>query len=515
MKLAYLIFLMLLNSWVLYGQSAGTLDITFDSDGLLFSNPGSVEDRGVAVATQPDGKIVVAGNSALANDRRSIVSRFLPDGSTDFTFGVNGHRILNMQPGVDDYFNDILIQPDGKILLSGPSESGNIFRTNVARLLPNGALDTGFGINGMKTYIFSGGSCHPYGMSLDASGRILIGGNESNNLFVLRLLSDGSIDSTFSGDGIAVDLPPGIFGLAFGLCIDNVGRIITVGYSFSPFSYMIARYDSAGALDTTFGQGGVTLIPKAGFIGLYDCEVQADGKIVACGSFDDTGGGSNHDFVILRLNDNGTPDSTFAGDGVLEVSVSNDRDILQSVILQPDGKIMVAGYAGNSTVAGDFALLRLNSDGSFDTSFGSNGLVLTDFGGSMDIGSMVVLQPDLKVVLCGWSLQNNKWNMAIARYHTGLFTNVNDIDYNTDEYSVFPSPANNEIWIEWDNPTQPLECVSIFDVYGKLAKIFYNRYNNIYQKSVSVHIGDLSSGIYYIKLNKQQGLGTKFVKIDQ
>ncbi|MBK9425836.1 MAG: T9SS type A sorting domain-containing protein [Bacteroidetes bacterium] len=515
MKFAYIVILMLLNSTVLFGQSAGTLDITFDSDGLLLSNPGSIEDRGVAIATQPDGKIVVAGNSALANDRRSIVSRFLPDGSIDLSFGVNGHRILNMQPGVNDFFNSVLIQPDGKILLSGPSGSGIIFRTNVARLLANGALDTGFGINGMKTYIFSGGSCIPYAMKLDASGRILIGGNESNNLFVLRLLADGNVDSTFSGDGIAVDLPPGIFALAFGMCIDNVGRIITVGYSFSPFSYMIARYDSAGALDTTFGQGGVTLIPKSGFIGLYDCKVQPDGKIVACGNFDDTGGGSNHDFVILRLNDNGTPDSTFAGDGVLEVPVSNDRDILQSIILQPDGKIMVAGYVGNNTVAGDFALLRLNSDGIFDTSFGSNGLVLTDFGSSMDIGSMVVLQPDLKVVLCGWSLQNNKWNMAIARYHTGLFTNANDIDFKTDEFRLFPSPANNEIWIEWDKLTQPLEFVSIFDVYGKLAKIFYTPYNNLYQKSVSVYIGDLSSGIYYIKLNKQQGLGTKFVKIDQ
>ncbi len=177
----------------------------------------------------------------------------------------------------------------------------------------------------------------------------------------------------------------------------------------------VARYTITGSLDASFNGTGIvtTSIPGAGVVG-YAVAIQPDGKLlVAAGSIR---GLSRDGFTLVRYSSDGALDSTFNGTGVVTTSISN-ISVAKSLALQPDGKIVAAGYCSKGFNAYNFAVARYNDDGSLDASFNHTGVVTISTGSDWDIALSIAIQPgDGKIVASGGSGSYEGINFAVIRY---------------------------------------------------------------------------------------------------
>src|SRR6266508_2029957 len=246
-----------------------------------------------------------------------------------------------------------------------------------------GDLDPTFGVNGkVTTNFFEGaGVDAAFATAIQPDGKIVAGGSTQNpvtnsaDFALARYNIDGTLDTTFgSGGKVATDFL-GFDDSVLAIAIQPDNKIIAAGYAIDGFNFesAVARYLSNGSLDTTFGNGGKVTASSVNMATAG--AVQADGKIVIAGW--GTGPGADYDFIVLRYNSNGTLDNSFGNGGKVTIHIGND--FAQGMVIQPDGKIVVAGYDGNSVATSDFALARLNVDGSLDSTFGIGGKVTTHF----------------------------------------------------------------------------------------------------------------------------------------
>ncbi|PYE53229.1 delta-60 repeat domain-containing protein, partial [Deinococcus yavapaiensis] len=243
------------------------------------------------------------------------------------------------------------------------------------------------------------------------------------------VLSAGALDPTFGSSGKVIT-PVGSGGsVAFALARQPDGKLVTAGYAWNQGSlngmdFALARYNSNGTLDTTFGTNG-KVTTNLGFADdlARAVAVQPDGKILAAGAAWD---GQYSDLALARYNSNGTLDTTFGTNGRVVMPIGSGEDYAAALVVQPDGKILVAGTATDEWTAEDFTLVRFNSDGTLDSTFGSAGVVTTnfDFSGSSfssDVATSLVLQPDGKLIAAGRTVltdwdNNATTRVALARY---------------------------------------------------------------------------------------------------
>ncbi len=295
-------------------------------------------------------------------------------------------------------------------------------------ILAPGNLDTTFGFGG-KVITNIGGSDTAYGVAIQADGKIVVVGetyNNNGNFAVARYNPDGSLDSSFGNSGKAIADFANQTDRAYSVAIQSDGKILTNGitYNGNQTDAALIRYNSNGSLDTTFGNGGKVVTNFEGKNEwITTIAVQPDGKIVVGGYVSPNDGSistsPNNDFALIRYNSDGSLDSTFGNGGSVITSMSNGQEFIASILIQPDGKVVVTGGAMNINGNNNFILARYNSNGSIDTNFGSNGKVITDFPGTEDFGNSVGLQSDGKIVVAG-STGNIGVNgdFALARYNS-------------------------------------------------------------------------------------------------
>ncbi|MFC9298645.1 calcium-binding protein [Streptomyces sp. NPDC057010] len=324
-------------------------------------------------------------------------------GDLDPTFGEGGVVITDLI--YYEYTNDMVLQPDGKILTVGsqsPAEGGeNGSDFSLVRYNPNGSPDPGFGDGGAVTTDFSP-SDDAQGVALQSDGKIIVAGNtwvEENGVTrgqftVLRYTANGTLDPTFGTDGrVFPDFGPGSGAGAVRVLSDD--RILAAGGAQGDFA--LVRLTPGGSLDTTFGDGDgrVTTQLAGGNASVEDLALQpSDGKIVAVGR---AGAYTNNSTVALaRYGADGSPDPTFDNDGNTTVDWGTADDVASGVVLQPDDKPVVAGYGSEG-----FTTARFNTNGSPDTSFGGDGRVGTTFETGLGAAHDVALQPDGKIVTVG------------------------------------------------------------------------------------------------------------------
>jgi uncharacterized delta-60 repeat protein len=399
------------RGWSATAEAVGDLDPGFNGSGKQTTDFAGFADRANAAALQPDGKIVVVGVSNTATDQSSggtntndfALARYNPDGSLDATFGTGGK--VRMKFFNDRYAEarDVAIQSDGKIVVVGSTQLGtNPFggATDsdfaLARYNPDGSLDGSFGSGGkVNTSISSFFGEVAHAVVIQPDGKIVIAGS-----------------TTAAGDGTP---------------------------SFAESVFAVLRYNANGTVDTSFGAGGKVLTDfgdkDQGLDVAVELLLQPDGKLVALGSANNTINNTNpdpanfrgNDFALARYNPNGSPDATFGSGGKVTTDFNGRGDGAAAAILQPDGKIVVVGSEGFPTLDTDtnFALARYNSNGSLDAAFGNSGKVTTDFFGSLDGASGVVLQSDGRIVVGGGAttepatledLKIDKSDFALARY---------------------------------------------------------------------------------------------------
>lgn len=345
----------------------GAVDASFGAGGRVLTDFGG-SDEIHAIALQPDGKIVVAGSTsstATAND--FAVARYLEDGSLDPTFGVAGKVTAVLGTDADNAYA-VLVQPDGKILVGGDSNLGSSSTGKdfaLVRYTSAGQLDTSWNSTGIVLTAVRPNSAGDsiYALALQTIGgeaRVVAAGGEGD-FTVVRYTPSGALDATFAGDGTVANVFGSTFGAARSIAITASGRIAIAGHAQHDFAVLML--EQSGALDTSFGGDGMVVTSLTdSWDEAQGMTIDADGKLVVAG-WQYEGVSSAGNFVVLRYLPGGALDTSFGTTGIVEtpMAASAKRDQAMAVAIQsdervPTTRIITAGWASNSDA--DFAVAR-------------------------------------------------------------------------------------------------------------------------------------------------------------
>lgn len=375
----------------------GDLDPSFGTEGIVLTPIGSYGSAAAAVLLQPDGRIVLGGSS----DSLATLARYLPNGSLDPSYGSGG-----IVRGPWESVSGGALQADGKVLLAGYAQfgGGGDFRFSVVRFDPDGSLDTTFGTSGRA----SGPRGFATGIAVQPDGRIvLVGWDNAGGFILTRLSSDGTFDSTFGTNGV-VRTRIGDSAEAGAVAVQGDGKLVAAGTSrptdqSSLRVLALARYLPDGTLDPSFGSNGTsTAAVVTGAVSVSSMVLQPDGRIVVGGRLDDQIG-------VARFLPDGRLDTSFAADGVVTTPVGSSASG-NGVALQADGRIVVAGTGREG-----FVLVRYERDGRLDAGFGDGGVVTSQVG-RLSAANSVVIQPDGRILAAGTAVGSSRPTFALARY---------------------------------------------------------------------------------------------------
>lgn len=470
----------------------GNIDTSFGIEGVVitsFSEPSF----GYDLAIQNDGKLILVGEytGGLLGD--FAVARYLSDGSLDPSFSSDGKVSTDVNSNLDRAFG-VAIQSDGKILVTGLaihqlSQSQDADYALV-RYNIDGSLDNTFGNNGIITTDF--GDIAEIGMSIaiQANGRILVTGITSNGFFtLLRYNSNGTLDLAFGESGIVVI--GNAFSYGYKVLVQSNSKILVGGESGNDFS--IVRYNSNGTLDSQFGNNGMATTN----IGLNSDKfgsmiIDNNDKIVLVGGSRNQ---NNSDYYnsIIRYNSNGIIDSTFGNNGIFTKDLTFRDDYAASILIQDDGNIVVSGLSKNINDSEyDFSIMRITTDGLIDSLFGINGVVITDLGSNEGTAD-IILDSGGDLVLGGYTNED----FVLVKYKlNNLPLNINNSKISKN-LSIFPNPTSNLINVSGLNPNKENEY-SIFDVNSRLI------FNGIIPQGVSIiNLDYIPANPYYMIINNE------------
>jgi uncharacterized delta-60 repeat protein len=330
----------------------GTLDPTFGNGGLVVTSFSRFDDIAAAVAIAPNGKIVVAGYAYPDEFARFAVARYLPDGQLDARFSGNGRLLTDFPRRFSANAFDVAIGSSGRIVVAGGARRAlGCTSFAVAAYHPNGTPDDAFSGDGRRVINFRP-KCPEASSVAIQGGRVVLAGG--SGVFALaRLTWNGTLDGSFGGDG-RVTTPFLHGGGASALAIQPDGNLVVAG-SDPNGQLAVARYGPGGALDPTFSNDGIQVVPGVGRG--VDVTLESDGKIVT--TADDA---SVDDFVLVRLGAAGDLDSTFGVGGVVVTDFHGRSDHARAVTIQADGRVLAAGITIEidcpSGECGDGALTR-------------------------------------------------------------------------------------------------------------------------------------------------------------
>ena len=385
----------------------GAVDTTFASHGVasFSSGPAASIDFIAAQAVQPDGKVVMVGPANGATEMGVV--RLNPDGSLDTSFGGGtGAKLIDI--GTSATATSVAIQRDGGIVVAGAAVVGGTHFIGVARLTPAGALDTTFHSTGTTTVDTNNtdqgppnAKGHTVGVAVQpADQKIVVVGTQGSDFQLSRLTTGGQPDATFGNNAAGTVTTPfaaSSASTAGVVAIQSDGRIVVAGNGLTnagPRDFEVARYLGTGALDGSFNGSGTEDIPVGGEdAAVQAMAIQPNGKIVLAGG---PRGGPQVGFgsvepghtALVRLNTDGTPDRTFGQSGGQDLVPfpNSTADTANAVTIDPaTGKLLVAGTAQltvNGQSTGEIIADRLNPDGSLDATFGDPGMVALGQGGS-------------------------------------------------------------------------------------------------------------------------------------
>jgi len=431
-KSAILLTVIVLN----FGTGVQTI-LGFGYGGIVTTAIGVDDDRGHSTAIQVDGKIVVVGSSWESDyGGYFALVRYNANGSRDANFGTNGKVITDFGGGAEA--NSVALQSDGKIVVAGFSYNGSDQDFALARYNSDGTLDTGFGASGLVTTAVGDDLAEcAWSVALQSDGKIVIVGYSSSasieNYAVLRYNSDGSLDTDFGTDGVVITDLGDRHGEACAVAIQSDGKILVAGYAETDtlsteldyqVDFILLRYDSNGSLDTDFGTSGyVATTFGDNWHRAFSIAIQTDGRIVVAGEADSQ-------FAAARYNTDGSLDTGFGSEGKVTEAFGDFYSNCRSVALQQDGKIVMGGTESGRP-SNKFALMRYDTDGSFDANFGIAGKVTTSIGNGWVYGYSLAIKSDGGIVLAGIAdmdtTSNINFDFALACYNSDGSLNTTPI----------------------------------------------------------------------------------------
>jgi len=400
----------------------GSLDKSFGTDGKTVINFGisTFPDINKAVV-QSDDKIIEIGSyhsSDISSPQGFLSVRYSADGAFDYTYGDSGKKVIQFSFAEDSYARDAVIQEDGKLLLAGYGidyDIETIYYGIIIRMKTDGTLDSTFGEKGIVQPKVNGSYS---AIAVQADSKIIAVGGATSSTIVNRFLENGVLDSTFGSNGFVYASRY----FAFLTCkIQPDKKIVMAGYNnqLTAKRFCLQRYMPDGAIDESFGNKGTVITDYGDDALIHDMALQPDGKIVVTGQTSVDDASYPLSFATARYNADGSLDSDFGIDGKVTTSLENKDCIAKSVLILKDNKILIGG--SHSELKSDFIMVRLNTNGTTDSSFGENGMVFTNFG-SPGFLSSVLLQSTGKIVAAGISGdgndndENDGASCALARY---------------------------------------------------------------------------------------------------
>ncbi len=385
-------------------------------------------DRFMAVAVGSDGKAYAAGFVANAGDQALAVARLNDDGELDSTFGTAGVASVNVAAGgkTAEIARSVVVQTDGKIVIAGPVEhdplaAGDAARDTdiaVVRFDTTGKLDTTFGNEGVARIDISEGKATSetaftgdtsWGMGLLPGNKLVVFGSalasaERNDAdyVLVGLTADGELDAGF-GDGgkLMIEDEQAVSDSPRNLLVQSDGKIVATGYSniAGVVQPVLIRFDATGTLDSAFGDGGIaTAKVLAGVTESYSVAQQGSNYVLA-GYGRGADSAEKVDMVVYRFTGSGEWDETFGTDGVTRIDIAREDDRARNVMVLPDGRILAVGSGKKDATNVDAMIALFDEDGAPDTTFGTDGQIISDLGGPNDAWYGVALTADKANVL--------------------------------------------------------------------------------------------------------------------
>jgi len=433
--------------------AAGALDTCFGTGGKVTTDITADRDYSRGLAIQSDGKIVVAGisgYSATAGNADFTVVRYNTDGSLDTSFDTDGIVITDFGPGTndDDYCRGLAIQPDGKIVVAGRSfVTPATYALAVIRYNADGSLDTTFDGDG-KAQFEMPAIIEMYAFALQPDGKIIVGGRafsfstNSFNGLIARFNSNGSLDTSFGSNGSTTASVSGVFSVA----LQTDGKIVAAGTQGSDPAFAVARLNPNGSPDTSFGNGGVTTFHPSVNDQAWFVKIRMDNQIFIGGHSSAIQGDARG--TLLR----------FGSDGTLSQNVIYpEQNAFWNMTFQPDGKALVVGASFNPSSG--FTIKRFFDINFPDTTFGSGGAVAVKFlpaaiPEASGVNAIAITRDNRQIVVAGsvteQDNQTTGWRWAVTRLYSGLQApHPERFDYDGDgkaDLSIF-RPSNGEWWI--------------------------------------------------------------------
>lgn len=319
-------------------------------------------NTGADVLVSDDGKIVLAGGRGELFDTGFSLTRFDANGALDVTFGTAGY-VFTQPTTLNDHLAGATLQSDGKLLATGQSITPWV--ADLVRYTPSGTLDASFGTGGIVRTAVQGLAAGN-AVKVQADGRIVVAGftgtfTVDDDLLLMRFNASGTLDSTFSGDGIVVQKLSTRADAGRALVIQSDGRIV-VGATSDGQSALV-RHMTDGTLDTSFDADGIVTIQQGDTASIVQLGLQSNGKIVVAGSRTVNG---DSDIMVGRFNSDGSPDASFGNGGFVFAQLQG-ADIAKDLEILADGSLLVLGETGPvGSPSTHIALLRFDSRGQLD-----------------------------------------------------------------------------------------------------------------------------------------------------
>lgn len=464
----------------------GALDTNFGNNGVAFPSQnlfwGRMESYN-ALAVQPDGRFLLTGmaqgNAPNYNDIALL--RCAPNGELDPTFGTNGLVLTD----IDNQFQTgkgIALQSDGKIVVVATSDSD--VPSYLLRYHGDGTPDLSFGDNGRVSISLVGYPVFTYNdiysVAVQADQKIVVAGSVNNGtdglFFLFRFHADGTPDLGFGENGMATtDIENGE-DVCRDMDIQADGKIVLAGYSdalngFNP-KFTILRYTTDGKLDPAFnnGQGYVIMDVPGGYLDCwcYSLKIQHDGKIVAVGAGIFSVFPSLIDNIIIRYNSDGSLDESFGDNGIVVFYFDNVPECWSTNLdIQADGKLIVSGYCRNGFDQ-DMVVYRYNSDGSLDPGFGPGGFTAVDLGSYSDYTLSCAIAGD-KLLVTG---NRSEEYYAVVCFQLEQSSGTRpDLPTSFEPIRAFPNPLffDGRVTLEFNPPRESDVTIDLYDAQGRLV----------------------------------------------
>jgi uncharacterized delta-60 repeat protein len=505
---------------ILYAQP-GTLDKSFGDNGIALTKIGPRDNSIFSLAIQQDAKIISAGGIYNGSNYEFALARYDTNGVLDQGFGLNGIVTTNISPRDNCAFS-IIIQADGKLVLAGYAFNGSYYDFALARYNNNGSLDSTFGLNGIVITSF-GKTSIIYSSAFESDGKIIAVGclgspySPGKNIFALcRYNIDGHLDETFGTGGKVLTELGSVDDVAKSVKIRKNGKIVVCGWSYKGLepNFALVQYNYDGTLDETFGNEGsiVTSIPLTS--SAWSLAIQNNEKIIVVG---DSYDGLHENFTLVRYNSNGAIDTLFGSKGSVVTKIGQGDNSARAVNLQLDGKILVSGYSLDSNLKKDFALVRYDSIGNLDESFGLKGIVTTNITPFDDLGYSSIIQANGKIIIGGEAFYNDSCSyFTLAQYLLGFNTGIIEANLSKNVFYIYPNPFYDRITLKYNLTTDSCIYIKLIDIQGKVLNTFID--NQIQRRDQSMKLifnKDLAAGFYYLIMSTEnQTVSIKIIKVN-